>query len=120
MSEWVKGMVKWYSIAFIIIATWIGAYGALYLKRGAQELKGKFIQKLTNKKIWFGLMLYGLASVFSLIALKHENVSIIYPMTSMSYIWVALLSKKYLDEDLNKHKVVGIVLIILGVFLLAQ
>lgn len=120
MSGWVISMVKWYFVALIIIATWIGAYGALYLKKGARELKGSLIQKITNKKIWSGLMLYGLASVFSLMALKYENVSIIYPLTSMSYIWVALLSKKYLNEDLNKYKIIGIALIILGVVLLAK
>jgi uncharacterized membrane protein len=113
-------VVEWFFVAMMVVATWFGAYGALYLKKGAQELKGSLIKKITNRKVWFGLLLYGIASAISLIPMKFADAHIIYPMTSMSYIWVAILSKKKLKEDLNKYKIMGIILIILGMFLLAK
>ena len=103
-------------LGMIFIATWVGAFGALYLKKGSSiSLKKIF----TNFKLIFGLSLYGLASAIFIYALKFGELSILYPMTALSYIWVAILSYYLLKEKITKQKLAGIALIIIGVALLA-
>ncbi|HYD03348.1 MAG TPA: multidrug transporter [Alphaproteobacteria bacterium] len=111
-------MIAWYNLLLIIISTMIGAVGALTLKNGAMNMRGTIIQKILNFKVWLGLFLYGLASLIAIFVLLKENVSLIYPLTAMSYIWVILLSKIYLKENINAYKILAIIFIILGVTLL--
>lgn len=105
----------------VLIATIAGAFGGLFLKRsaGSGSMKGSLISKILEKNLIIGLILYGIGSLFSLVALKFENVSIVYALTSMSYVWIIFLSKKFLGEKINSHKWFGIALIILGVVLMS-
>jgi len=48
-------------------------------------------------------------------ALKGGDLSILYPFVSVTYVWVALLSVRFLGEKMNKFKWIGIAMIILGV-----
>jgi drug/metabolite transporter (DMT)-like permease len=111
-------MVQWYNFLVMVLATLIGAVGALYLKTGAERLKGTLIQKLFIWRLWLGLFLYGIATLLSFIVLRTENLSIIYALTSMSYVWVILISWKYLGEKINAYKIIAISLILVGIVLL--
>jgi len=72
---------------------------------------------IRNYKLILGLLFYGLSSVFYVIALKWEELSVLYPFTSIGYIWVCFLSMKFLDEKMNKLKWLGVITIILGITL---
>jgi len=112
-------MIRWYIFGLVLLATIAGAFGALYLKRTAKSMKGSLINKILDKNLIIGLLLYGIGSLFSLVALKFENVSIVYALTSMSYIWIIFLSMRFLGEKINRYKWFGIALIILGVILMS-
>jgi len=62
-----------------------------------------------------GIALYAVGTALFIPALKGGDLSILYPFVSVTYVWVALLSVKYLGEKMNKYKWAGITLIILGV-----
>jgi uncharacterized membrane protein len=70
-----------------------------------------------NRKLMLGVLLYGLSTVFFIMALKLGELSVVYPLTSLSYIFVALLSLYFLKEKMNWYKWTGIGFIILGVIL---
>ena len=77
-------------------------------------------QQFAMIKNWhaiLGVLFYGLSSIIFIIVLKMTDLSIAYPMTSMSYIFVTIFSYKFLGEKINKYKMMGIVLIIIGVVL---
>jgi len=107
------------AICIVVIATFFGAFGSLFLKKGAKHFSLHPIKLVKNKQLIIGVLLYGLSSVLFIPALKFGELSIIYPITSLSYIWVALISVKYLNEKMNKYKWIGIFFIILGVVLIA-
>ena len=103
-------------ILYIIIATWIGAFGALFLKKGSHfKLKDAY----KNYPLILGLLLYGLSSILFIYILRFGELSIIYPLTSLSYVWVIILSIWLLKEKITKLKWLGIIFIILGVILLS-
>lgn len=93
----------------------LGALGALGLKLGAKDLSYNPLSFFRNRFVFWGLAGYGLASVLSLVALKFAELSFVYPMAALSYVFVALLSQWFLGERMNAQKWLGILLIIAGV-----
>ena len=103
------------SIIMVIIATLVGAFGPIYLKRGSQEFSFNIFKIIKNKNLVFGILFYVLATILFIPALKGGELSILYPFVALTYVWVSLLSVKMLGEKMNMLKWIGIVLIIVGV-----
>ncbi len=64
--------------------------------------------------------MHGVGFVLLVIALKHGNLSILYPILATSYIWVALLSVRFLDEPFSAAQWVGVLLIVGGISLIVR
>jgi len=90
----------------------IGAVAALFLKKGSK--KG-----LISRNILTGIFLYGISAIIFISALKYAPVSILYPVTSATYIWSFIFAKKYFNEKITKQKIIGLCLIILGIILIS-
>jgi len=99
----------------ILCATFIGAFGALYFKKGACKLEFTVAGVLGNRDLLLGVLFYGGATVLHVFAVRGGPLSVIYPLVSTSYIWVCILSVKKLGESMNRLKWAGVGLIILGV-----
>ncbi len=112
-------MTAWWVYASILAASIIGAGGALYLKKGSSRFSLKRPWRiLTNPQLLLGLFLYAASAVFYLNALRGGEVSLVYPLVSVSYIWVLLLSVWLLKEKLTARKMLGVLIIIAGIVLL--
>lgn len=107
-----------YSIIGVLIASVLGAFGALYLKKGADRLKFNFWKILKNYYLIGGIICYGLSTLIFIPSLKYGELSILYPLVSVGYIWVIILSIIYLKEKMNTYKWLGIMSIIFGVILI--
>lgn len=103
--------MMWVYIAQVFNAI-LGAMGAFFLKKGTRK-------SLINTFIPVGIFLYGVSAVFFVILLKFAEVSILYPMTSMAWVWSFFLARYYLGEKITIEKQMGLGLIILGVIFLA-
>ncbi len=101
------------ALLVITIATMIGAAGALFLKKGAGQ------KSIVNIQLCIGLCLYGLSTVLYLLALRMDELSILYPMTSLTYVWTAMLSMFVLKERMGRKRWTGILMIISGVYVIA-
>lgn len=113
-------MNEFWAIILTIIGTLFGGFGSLYLKKGSASLHRNIFKIIYNYKLVFGIMLYGVSAVIYVWALKYGRLSLLYPITSLSYVWVSLLSVKFLKENMNNYKWIGISLIILGVILITR
>ncbi|MEK6938984.1 MAG: EamA family transporter [Nanoarchaeota archaeon] len=111
-------MINLLAVLLVLIATFIGGIGALLLKKAAD--KYAFKKMLFSSLFWSGLFLYGLSSVFYILALKREQLSVVYPLVSTSYIWTVVFSVKFLKEKMNKWKYLVLVGIILGIVLIGM
>jgi drug/metabolite transporter (DMT)-like permease len=49
------------------------------------------------------------------LALQHGELSVLYPVISLSYVWVAILSVVIFHEHMNVFRIAGISVIIAGV-----
>ena len=64
--------------------------------------------------------MYGLSTVFWLIALSRMDLSFVYPFISLTYKLVFSLSYLVLKESIGLNKIAGSVLIILGLILISK
>ena len=103
------------SIILMIVASLFAAFGQLSLKIGAMKIKKSISSLLKNPVLLLGIFFYGLSSIVSLFAVKDANLTVLYPLASLNYVWVSFLSIKFLKEKMNKYKWAGIALIIIGV-----
>lgn len=106
---------KIFAIILVLIATFIGAFGALLLKISSKKLSLNFKGIFKNYKFLLGILLYGISALFFLGALRFGKLTMVYPFVSVGYIWIILLSMYFLKERMNFYRWLGIFLIILGV-----
>ena len=93
------------------------------MKTGANRLAQFGISAQTvllNAPLLAGLTLYGLGAVMMVLALRHGELSILYPMISLSYVWVAVLSVLVFHEVMNSMRIAGICTIMVGVATLGR
>jgi multidrug transporter EmrE-like cation transporter len=104
------------SIVLILISSFIGSFGAVFLKLGAEYMRPGVKGFLSNYRLAFGIGLYLLSSVFFVMGVAQGELTILYPMVSLGYIWTLLWSYLFFKEPFNRSKIFGLVLIIVGVF----
>ncbi|MGV8163171.1 MAG: EamA family transporter [Candidatus Nanoarchaeia archaeon] len=73
-----------------------------------------------NPWIITGFIIYFLASILYIYALKNNQISIVFPMISISFIWATIISILLLNEKADFFNYLGIALIIIGVIVLGR
>ena len=104
-----------WAIGLVIFATIVGAFGPILLKKASAKKLSKISSLMRNYHLFGGVSLYALGTILFIPALKGGDLSILYPFVALVYVWVSLLSVKFLGERMNLVKWVGIALIIIGV-----
>ncbi len=104
-----------WAIGLVISATLVGAFGPILLKKASAKKLSNIKSLMSNYHLFGGVFLYGLGTLLFIPALKGGDLSILYPFVALTYIWVSLLSVKFLGEKMNLIKWMGISLIIVGV-----
>ena len=108
-------MTLYWAVLLLAIATSIG--GQVLLKSGAGE--ADFITQLFAPHTIIGLVLYGGAAMFYIVALRRIPMSVALPCTAISYVAVAFLGNSVFGETISLAHMGAIALICTGVLLLA-
>jgi len=112
--------------AVLVVALIFNAAANILMKQSANAgsaAAGLLAKVFSASGLWFlgGLACFGLALVFYRWALETVNLSIAYPvMTSVGYAIVIVVSFLVFKEAINLKQVAGLVLILVGVFLVSQ
>ncbi len=110
--------IEVWALSLVIFATIVGAFGPILLKKASSKKLSSLSSLIKNYHLFGGVFLYALGTLLFIPALKGGDLSILYPFVSLNYVWVSLLSIKFLNEKMNRYKWLGITLIILGVSLI--
>ncbi len=113
------------SLILVLCCTFIGAAAQLLIKFGAASLTDAnplqiAIHMITTPALFAGFSLYGVSTVLLVLALRHGELSLLYPVFAMTYVWVTILSVVVLHEAMNPYKLAGITTIVLGVAVLGR
>ena len=109
-------MIDPVAVLFLVPGVFLGAYAAIYLKKGSKHFSLNPFKILQSRELVFGLSLYILSVAFYLVSLSRSSLSVIYPLSSFSYVAVSILSVKYLNEKMTFLKWLGVIFIIAGSF----
>jgi uncharacterized membrane protein len=108
------------SIILVFTCTILGAAAQLLIKNGMDHLVLQPLAVLSNLSLVAGYTLYGLNTVMLVLALRDGELSQLYPIIAMTYVWVTLLSYTMLGEPPNWRKNVGIATIVIGVAIIGR
>ena len=109
---------KLWSILLVLFTTLLTSSAQLLWKRGSATLTFDILSIITNYYIIGGILLYIVGGTLIIISFRGGEVSVLYPIIATSYIWVSLLSVRFLGEIMNVFKWLGIMAIISGIVLI--
>ena len=87
---------------------------------GSVSLEAAVMGIFTNPAIFSGYCLYGVFTILFVFALRHGELSILYPLISLGYVWVAIIGVVAFHEAMNPFKLAGIAIIMAGVTVLGR
>ncbi|MDK2908366.1 MAG: hypothetical protein PWQ87_824 [Candidatus Woesearchaeota archaeon] len=102
----------------VVFCTFLFSIAQIFYKNAAERLSLSFEGIILNYFIWIALVFYGIGTLIFTYALKKGELSVLYPVISTSFVWVALFSFFIFDEPITFMKGIGISAIVLGVILL--
>jgi uncharacterized membrane protein len=111
-------MAELWAVALILVAAFLGSFGSLYFKKGADRLEFNLKSILRDYELFIGAAIYGASTIVYVIGIKGGELSVLFPLVSTGYIWVCFLSVKLLGERMNALKWAGIGCILVGVSLI--
>lgn len=106
------------SILLVFFASFIGSFGAVFLKWGAARVKLNLRALLVNWHLALGIALYLISFVFYYLGLRQGELSVLFPMVSFGYIWTLVWSRIFFGERITPRKLGGLALILAGIVLL--
>jgi drug/metabolite transporter (DMT)-like permease len=106
------------SIILILFASFIGSFGAVFLKFGAERMTGSVAKLFTNYWLATGIALYLISSVFYMMGLAQGQLTVLYPMSALGYLWALVWARIFFKEGFTVAKLGGLALIIFGVALI--
>ncbi len=115
------------TIFFILLSVSFSVIAQILLKHGMStmpsDLTGWYsisYHVLTNFFIILGLASYGMSMVVWLYVLSKVDVSRAYPFVGLGFIGTMVFAHYFLNEAITLPKIIGTLLVILGVILLAR
>ena len=117
-------------LPLILFSVFLNAAAQLLLKAGMERIGyfnfswGNLIpigfKVALNPEIVTGLFCYVFSVIVWLLVLSRVDVSFAYPMISIGYIITAIAGYYLFDEHLTLTRIVGILIIIVGVYLITR
>jgi len=122
-------MSNFLNYAYVFATIGLTVYGQLIIKWRVDEIgKANLLNSSTNLPKWMffrdllldplvasGFLAAFLASLTWMIALSKFPLNHIYPMTSLSFVLVGVLSWHLFGEAMLPNKIAGLLLIVLGI-----
>lgn len=117
-------------LLLILLGVLLNAAAQLLLKAGMTQI-GHFefsaanvlpisLKVMGNMPIVTGLCAYVVSVAVWLLVLSRVQVSYAYPMLSIGYIVNAIAAYYFFGEDLSLLRIMGILIIVAGVYLISQ
>lgn len=111
-------------IFVIIFMTMLGSLGGFFFKRSSSGDSGgnaaaAIAAIIKNKNLYIGGFIYVVSALLNVWVLKYMPLSIVMPMTAITYIWTMILSRIVLKEKITAKKMIGIALIIVGALIIS-
>ena len=105
---------------WVVSASFIGSFGAVLLKAGAVRLERNWASLLLNWRLAAGAGVYVLSSLLFVRGIAQGELSLLYPLVALGYIWTMFWSRLFFGEPLTRTKFVALFVILAGVAMLGS
>ncbi len=108
----------------VLLAAFIGSFGGVFLKAGSAQVRRGWLYLVIareppffNWRLASGVAMFLLSSYFFVLGIRPPGeLSVLYPMVALGYIFTLLWSRIFFHEPFTRAKLAGVFLIVLGVF----
>jgi len=87
----------------------------LSFKLGSSSISFSLGSFILNPYIIVGFATYAVAAILLTVALKFGELSLLYPVWSLSFVWITLASMLFLNESVSIQNWIGIAFVIGGI-----
>lgn len=101
-----------FGVLLVVVSTMVEGFGQTFLKKSAIDLKRR------QRWILMGVAVLTVEVVLYSGGLRFLAVSTAFPITSLSFVMVTLLSRWLLEEHVTPLRWVGVALILIGTSLI--
>tara|TARA_B100001750_G_C15168995_1_gene428246 strand:- start:39 stop:398 length:360 start_codon:yes stop_codon:yes gene_type:complete len=118
------------TLPLILLSVILNTTAQVMLKKGLntigfigfkKEILLKSLLKIVSSPfIMGGIAFFVVSLALWLVILSRTDLSVAYPMTSLSYVLTALLGYVFLGETLSLSRMGGIVIIMIGVYYVSR
>lgn len=98
--------------------TYFGSQASVFLKKASSKKKWK--DSICSSYLYLGALFYLVCAILNIWVLRYLDYSKMLPLTSITYIWTLILSYLIFKENISYRKVIGIIAIFFGAFLVAS
>ena len=102
----------------IIIMTLIASFAGFFIKKSTNG--NTIISIFISRYLYIGGLLYIIAVLLNVWLLKRLPYSIVVPSGSFCYLWILLISKVFLKEKINIGKIIGVIIIFIGIICIVK
>ncbi|MDP3728085.1 MAG: SMR family transporter [bacterium] len=120
---------KHMGLFLVLVSVLLVDVGQLFLKYGMNQIGNldfhagyimTFVGIFSNVYVLIGAVLFVSSSLGWLLALSKVPLSYAYPIVSLGYVFVSVLSWMFFEENLSLLRIVGLSIIVGGVFFLSR
>jgi len=116
-------------ILLVLLSEVFTAIGQILFKKATNTLESysfrnvntqfRFLNDVfTKPSIWIGLVSIAISLVIWLMALAEGNLSLVYPIGSLQFILILFSAHIFLNEKIDKMKLLGTILVVFGIVLI--
>ena len=114
----------------ILFSVSFAVCGQLFLKQGMLKIGFIYLDPFSLPRLLFkallspfvllGIGLYSISTLFWLVVLSRINLGVAYPMASIGYVITVFFSWLLFKEEVGLMRILGCLVICLGVFLISR
>ena len=108
---------KFIYVIIFLISVFISSVSQIILKKSANKTYDSKIKEYMNAPVIIAYALFFGASLLTVLAYRGVPLSMGAILEATGYVWVSLLGMLILKEKLERRKVIGLAVIILGVLI---
>ena len=116
------------NILLILSSVFLNASAQILMRKGMlilgevsiSSLVKTLPQMITNVWLWLSLFCYGVSIITWMLVLSRVEVSFAYPFLGIAFVLVTILGYLLFKENLTFIRVIGIILICIGVFFISR
>ncbi|MBR9702921.1 EamA family transporter [Candidatus Woesearchaeota archaeon] len=102
----------------MVLCTLFLACSQFLMKIASKTMALSFEGIFLNWAFLAGLVMAGFGAVIMTLAFKHGDLSSLFPLISLSFIWTLLIAALVFGESIHLFAYIGVALIIVGVVVL--